>query len=1081
MAAMASFWTAFAVAVSALRPLQCPKHQQLFASYESLDDTLSNFLGLYSGYSHGRAKTVAEHIRLFQLNSLAQDFLDILEAFRLFACMTLCPQTCDETISVRLVEKLNNLQLDLELILDDSSQEFRAASQLYLREAKSYAASLFTQAGQIDWDEAQATCVARVASRILFPAMQVLSLQSKGNESQIILSGVSEEANHAAFSASYISQKEISFTVLRSLATFGAGLRLYMGPGGKEPPSKDLCGPLSPFLSKDGDTSTESGWPRRWRFNAYNSEAVPRVVQLLDEIEAAHMELSHSFIALRPLGVAWAQNVSCIGKDVRFDPSLCLEMLGFGGHIYSVNIHPPYKGELRIAGRRLGDVSQAAQSSYYDVLHPYGGHHFETVSIEHLFHRMDVVWRQSPEPSPDLFFLHPATHNCYAIEYLFSGAPIKPKILIVPINPIIPPPFEVTPRFEAWWHVTRQSFRSTSLAKAWIQHSEEDSVAEPSPMDEYVTAAMWLGQCSLAAVNRMLERMQVKKFRYILHHVSGAYAIYMRKDIQKAFARELSEQLFTSWLRGWHCMPSNRFFSKLELLGGQDMARLADPSLSARTKEKILCHFLDRQTIIVQQRNFDCEKHLAQLDSEVQNCVRPDHRGWGNDAKASESLQDSVGACEAHCKESRCSYWTYDPTAAYGQPLCWIWVGGRPAEIKSERGWISGDADCKSELSLPALPKADHGPVVTDLGNHDHGEIFKHWAINLMPEIPGTRYFLESTRRGRCVEAFCECFPPFRGPLCQEVDDSPQDRQRNFTAVLHYLTSDDAVDIEDLQHSLPRLWGRFNRRFDYPVVIFHDGLSQLHRERVVNASKNRIWFAYVDDYLKIPKFITEDPSRKAALQEIKWSLGYRGMCRFRSGSIFMQPVLQNFQYAMTLDTDGYFPAEVSSDPIAAMHLGGYVYTWSHLLPDLPGAVRHFWDHSLMYMKMKGIDPRGTPILRQFVREEDVQWTYQLYMNDIEIVQLDWFRSDPYQDYFKYLDSMGGFWLHRWGDHAVRTIAVGMWLPEEKVFEMDVPYGHQNYCRCSGAHPHLSCVREEDVGGAPGNWWICAGQGALDDA
>ncbi len=224
----------------------------------------------------------------------------------------------------------------------------------------------------------------------------------------------------------------------------------------------------------------------------------------------------------------------------------------------------------------------------------------------------------------------------------------------------------------------------------------------------------------------------------------------------------------------------------------------------------------------------------------------------------------------------------------------------------------------------------------------------------------------------------------------------------------------------------------------------------------------------------------EDPSRKAALEEIKWSLGYRGMCRFRSGTIFLQPVLKKFEYAMTLDTDGYFPAEVSSDPIAAMHEGNYVYTWSHLLPDLPGAVRHFWDHSLMYMKMKGIDPRGTPILRQFVREEDVQWNYQLYMNDIEIVQLDWFRSDPYQDYFRYLDSMGGFWLHRWGDHAMRTIAVGMWLPEDKVFEMDVPYGHQNYCRCSGAHPHLSCVREEDVGGVPAKWWICAGEEARED-
>lgn len=333
------------------------------------------------------------------------------------------------------------------------------------------------------------------------------------------------------------------------------------------------------------------------------------------------------------------------------------------------------------------------------------------------------------------------------------------------------------------------------------------------------------------------------------------------------------------------------------------------------------------------------------------------------------------------------------------------------------------------------------------------------------------RYFIEGGQRGRCIRGFCECFPPFRGPLCEQTQAGMADSQRNFTAALHYLTSDDEQDVVDITHSLPRLWQQFNRRFDYPVVIFNDGLSEEHRERIVQASENRVWFAYVDDYLDIPDMIMKDPSRRAMLNEVKWSLGYRGMCRFRSGTIFLQPVLQNFQYAMTLDTDGYFPAEVSYDPIAAMHAGGYTYTWSHLLPDLPGAVKHFWDHSLMYMRMKGIDPRGTDILKQFVREDDLQWNYQLYMNDIEIVQLDFFRSDPYQDYFRFLDSMGGFWLYRWGDHAVRTIAVGMWLPEEKVYEMDIPYGHQNYCRCSSAD--LECIREADVGRVPAHWWTCA--------
>eukprot|EP00439_Symbiodinium_sp_Y106_P080956 s470_g19.t2 len=1024
---------------------------------------------------HGRPKIVPEHVRLFQLNAVALDFLEIADTFRLFAhgpryvegpCYILCPQVCADPAELdmafsqlQLVEKLNNLQLDLELLVGEGGRDFLVASQSYLREAKSYAATLVfdgprQQVSGIDWDEAYGTCVARVACSHWSVLVRRYML-SKSNESHIILSGVTfDESDPASASGSYIyplpgtrpskrspqALGELSFPVLQSLATGGKAVRLLFGPGGKGGATGRLCdASLSPFI---GDGDTDISWPRRWRLPPWGSKPVPTVMQMLEQIEAARMDLSHSFIAVRPTADgAWAQNFSCTGTDIYYDPSLCLEVLGYGGYVWSVNIHPPYKGELRIAGRRLGDVSQAAISKFIDPLRPYDSHHFDTVSIEHLFHRLDVLWRQSTEPAPDLFFLHPATHNCHAIEYLFSGAPLQPKILVVPINPLIPPPFEVLPRYEAWWHIMRPAWRNTRLAKGWVQHSVEDLADGfgDDAMDEYLTAALWMGQCSLAAVDSMLDRMSVKKFRYTLHHISSAYAVYVRKDIQTHLARPQASQQhpdssFSSWLRGWHCATGSRYFSKLEL----DMGRLAawlkggsqaDPAVPRREKEKIICYFLDRQSIPVQRRNFDCQAHLANRDSysevEAESCVRPDHRGWGNDPYVSETIQDSVGACEAHCRASACNYWTYDPTALYGQPLCWIWTGGRPAEIKSERGWISGDADCRrDELARQAqasksadktdeedwqkVDEASEDQVLvgTMPGPGSSREVFKQWAVKQLDEIPGMKYFLESEKRGRCVKGFCECFPPHRGPLCEQVDAGTRDADRNFSAVLHYLTSDDDTDIEDIQHSLPRLWRRFNRRFDYPVVVFNDGLSEIHRQQIVNASRNRIWFAYVDDYLEIPSFILDDPSRKAALDDIKWSLGYRGMCRFRSGTIFLQPVLQNFQYAMTLDTDGYFPAEVSADPISAMHEGGYVYTWSHLLPDLPGAVRHFWEYSLMYMKMKGIDPRGTPILRQFVREEDVQWTYQLYMNDIEIVQLDWFRSDPYQDYFRYLDSIG---------------------------------------------------------------------------
>ena len=33
-----------------------------------------------------------------------------------------------------------------------------------------------------------------------------------------------------------------------------------------------------------------------------------------------------------------------------------------------------------------------------------------------------------------------------------------------------------------------------------------------------------------------------------------------------------------------------------------------------------------------------------------------------------------------------------------------------------------------------------------------------------------------------------------------------------------------------------------------------------------------------------------------------------------------------------------------------------------------------------------------PLLQNFIRAEDLEWNYQLYMNDIEINRLDFFRG-----------------------------------------------------------------------------------------
>ena len=124
--------------------------------------------------------------------------------------------------------------------------------------------------------------------------------------------------------------------------------------------------------------------------------------------------------------------------------------------------------------------------------------------------------------------------------------------------------------------------------------------------------------------------------------------------------------------------------------------------------------------------------------------------------------------------------------------------------------------------------------------------MLRKWAVQDLTEVGGLRYLLEKTGKGRCtVIGTCECFPPYRGEGCEHEHLSSQleyQKSLPFRAVLQYLVSDDEEDVTDITFSLPRLWERYNKHYDYDVVLFHDGISESNRALIVESSKNRIWF-----------------------------------------------------------------------------------------------------------------------------------------------------------------------------------------------------------------------------------------------
>lgn len=269
-------------------------------------------------------------------------------------------------------------------------------------------------------------------------------------------------------------------------------------------------------------------------------------------------------------------------------------------------------------------------------------------------------------------------------------------------------------------------------------------------------------------------------------------------------------------------------------------------------------------------------------------------------------------------------------------------------------------------------------------------------AVNIIQEAPTLRYFLEHGKdgkaRGRCVEGTCDCFPPYRGPLCQYED--PPHAPQKVSAVIHYITADTERDLQDISRSLTSLWARFNRHYDHPVVVFHDGLSAASRSRIIDVSENRVWLVLLPNFRDVPAEWKVEATEAAR----DFSVGYRAMIRWRSGPMFLEPALAGFDYAMTLDTDSYFPNDVGADPFEYVHQEGLTAAFPHLGRESASVVVNFMHYFLLYCRLKGLHPRRTEMLVSLI-ERNFKWYQQCMMLDIEISRLDWFRGKQYQDFF----------------------------------------------------------------------------------
>jgi len=815
------------------------------------------------------------------------------------------------------------------------------------------------------------------------------------------------------------------------------------------------------------------------------------IKDLLDMLRHAGHSLTYNYWAVRPFGM-YQREIECeSAHGMLYDPTVCLEESGWGGLIFYLSPEESVDGDDYHSGEAVTRGGPRAFLQRRPKVWS-GWMHIgsEDDKPRKRLKLEPSAWPVDAAREPvDVLFLNPLAGNCALLIDLIAPRGSLISLVMVPINPTFPPPLRVAPDFRPYW------FKHVAWGTSAV---EEHGV----PLEEWLRRSfsnLFLVQCSFAQVDDIL---RPRGFEAV--HVEHVYAVYARSDVAPllrhastpvtgpietaqhppvaptaatvAAARAADTlQFFEQWRLGWFCSPLSRFMHSLEDNAPLDLAWLGPVShLRAAT---MVCDFLARQGLVP-------DPVLSEL--------RCPHAG-------PLSLASSQGA-------------TPGPLPPPSSPPTYL--AAWPQAVWPEAAWpqtaLQAPVAMRRRMQL-ALELADPLPAAA---HHLAGGGLAGLAPGHRPPAGGSavqgdhdgggraRRAICATKQPVAAISFCECLAPYRGKRCEEEDrGNSVALSRPFSAAVQYIVNDETVHVAELLHALRNLWLRFNSRFDYPVLIFHDGLSPETRSQIALAAPHRLWLHRVPaDFAPDGSALTPDlaTGAKSEASHHSFSVGYRAQSRFRAGPVFAHPAVRSLDYIWSLDTDSMFPRNLTEDPFEVMHRNSsLVLGYQYLTVTSGTSSKNFWDYTLTYLGYSGINViRARRDERRFLRkflfapqgfEEAPTWNNKVVMTDCDLARVSFFQpGTSYFRYFEFLDTLGGFWHHRWGDHAVRALgtALALWphedgrpgVPRRAAYEMHIPYAHQLSCFCED--PQLKCVSvAKDVSSDP-SWpsgktiWEC---------
>ncbi|PVU88393.1 hypothetical protein BB561_005883 [Smittium simulii] len=255
-----------------------------------------------------------------------------------------------------------------------------------------------------------------------------------------------------------------------------------------------------------------------------------------------------------------------------------------------------------------------------------------------------------------------------------------------------------------------------------------------------------------------------------------------------------------------------------------------------------------------------------------------------------------------------------------------------------------------------------------------------------------------------------------------------------------------------MRQTIQQIEDRFNKKYNYPYIFLNDvPFTEEFKQGVRDLTSSEVSFGILDkEAWGYPPHVDQKKAaevRRTAKYMHAGNESYRFMCRFQSGFVYKHPLLKDLDYYWRIEPDVKYYCELDYDPFEFMSKNNKIYGWNMAPNEYMETIPTLWETTRKFMKEYSHHVNDKNILK-WVIDKDGNYNGCHFWTNFEIVNLSFYRSAAYTDYFNYLDKAGGFFYERWGDAPVHTLAAAMFLSKDQIHHFrDIGYYHPAMGSC----------------------------------